>query len=106
MLTDNGTAFTRQHFQLFLQDWGVWLQFLCAYKPAGNGIVKRSHRSMKTIVALKPEVVYWYNVMPKDTVSTSMAPSNVIYIYNVYILAIDIVANREPQDAQGQRFHQ
>ena len=65
-----------------------------------------SLRSVKTIAARKlcsiPEVVYWYNAMPKSSILTSMAPSNVIYTYNIHIQGINTMANPELQDAQGE----
>ena len=69
-------------------------------------ILSRETTSVKTIATQKqssiPEAVYWYNVMPKDRISTSMSLSNIIYTYNVWIQGIDTVANPEPQDAQRQ----
>ena len=53
ILADNGTAFTSQHFPARLA--------CTAPSPAGNGIVERIHRSVKTIATRKqcsiPEVV-------------------------------------------------
>ena len=37
------------------------------------------------------EAVYWYNVTPKDDVSASTAPANVIYSYLARIKSIDVI---------------
>ena len=46
ILTDNDPAFTCKHFKEFASSW-------CAHSPAGNRIVERSYRSIKTIMARK-----------------------------------------------------
>ena len=80
LLKDNDTAFICKQFKKFLKDWGVHLWFWWAYASARNDLVERSHRSIKTIVARKqcfiPEVVYWYNITPKDSLSPATAPAN------------------------------
>ena len=82
------------------------LILMCLQTSGETGIVKRSHRSMKTIAVRKQcftlKVVYWFNATPKDSVSTYTPPSNIIYTYNVHIQGIDTVANPEPQDAHRQ----
>ena len=35
------------------------------------------------------EVLYWYNVMPKDDTMASIAPANTIYNYRVWVKGID-----------------
>ena len=62
ILTNNDIAFTSKDFGEFARNWDVHLRFRCAYSPSGNGIVERSHRTVKTIKARKNcsilEVVY------------------------------------------------
>ena len=94
ILTDNSTAFSSEQFSQFLRKWGVWLQFQCAYVPAGNSIVEGSHQSIKVIAARKqssvPEVVYWYNATLKDSVSPSTAPANVMHANHLGLRGINI----------------
>ena len=63
LLTDNATAFSGEAFSRFAERWGVRMRFRCAYVPAGNGIVERSHRTIKRIAARTRcsvmEAVYW-----------------------------------------------
>ena len=53
ILTVNDTAFTSKDFREFARNWDVHLWFRCAYSPSGNGIVERSHRTVKTITTRK-----------------------------------------------------
>ena len=101
LLTDNATTFSGEMFSKFIEHWGVWMRFRCAYVPAGNGIVERSHRTIKRIATrtqcLVMEAVYWYNVTPKDDALASTTPANVIYSYMARIKSIDIMS--PPEDA-------
>ena len=101
LLTDNAMTFSRETFSRFAEPWGVWMRFRCAYVPAGNGIVERSHRTIKHIAARTRcsvmEAVYWYNVTPKDDASASTAPANIIYSYTAHIRGVDVTL--PPEDA-------
>lgn len=48
---------------------------------SGNGTTEQCHQSK--------EVVYWHNITPKDNVSPSTAPANMIYRYKVRLRGID-----------------
>ena len=93
ILADNGTAFTSEQFRKFADSWGIHLWFRCAYMPSGNGIIGRNHRTVKTIAARKDctvsEAVYWYNVTPKDDVSSSTAPATALHRYHVRVKGIE-----------------
>ena len=103
ILTDNDTAFCSMEFRRFVDEWGIRLRHRCAYRPSGNGIAERCHRSVKRIAARKActiaEAVYRYNATPKDTVTAASAPANAIHRYRVRIKGIDA---RLP-DRQGTR---
>jgi len=66
LLSDNGTAFRSAEVREVLQRWSVGQRFSCAYRPQGNGIAERSHRTIKRITARAncgvEEAVFWYNV--------------------------------------------
>ena len=85
LLTDNATTFSGETFSKFAEHWDVQIRFQCAYVPAGNRIVERSHRTIKCIATRTQcsvmKAVYWYNVTPKDDALASTAPANVIYSY-------------------------
>lgn len=65
LLTDNGAVFRSGEFKRFMVEWGVHLQYSCAYRPQGNGISERNHRTVKTMRARSSnpveECVFWYN---------------------------------------------
>ena len=93
ILTDNDTAFQSSLFKTFLDEWRVRLRFHCAYIPSCNGIIEQCHRTVKRIATRKrctiPEAVYWYNVMPKDDVSSATAPTNMVYWYHLWLKGIN-----------------
>lgn len=94
ILTDNDSAFRSDLFRSFCELWGVALRFRCAYVPSGNGIVERSHRTIKRIASRKrcsiPEAVYWHNVTPKDVHSPYTAPANAIHKYQIRLKGLDV----------------
>ena len=65
LLTDNGPCFRSQVFAKLLQPWKVKHIFSCAYRPSGNGIIERHHRTIKRMLARSggnlQEMLYWYN---------------------------------------------
>ena len=93
ILTDNDIAFRSSLLKTFLDEWRVRLRFRCAYVPSGNGIIERCHRTVKRIAARKqctiPEAVYWYNVTPKDDVSSATAPANMVYRCRIRLKGIN-----------------
>ena len=93
ILTDNNTAFISKDFGEFVRNWDLHLRFRCAYSPSGNGIVERSHRTVKTIAARKNcsilEAVYWHNVTPKDDVSPCTAQADMLHRYHVRIKGVE-----------------
>ena len=106
LLTDNATTFSGETFSRFAERWGVRIRFRCAYVPAGNGIVERSHRTIERITARTRysvmEAVYWYNVTPKDDASASTAPANIIYSYTARIRGVDVTL--PPEDARPSSY--
>ena len=93
ILTDNDTAFRSSRLKTFLNEWRVRLRFRCTYVPSGNGIIERCPRTVKRIAARKqctiPEAVYWYNVTPKDDVSSATGPANMAYQYCIRLKGIN-----------------
>ena len=69
VLCDNGKSFTSKLMRDFCKLWGVKLIFRCAYKPSGNGIVERNHRTIKRMSARSSRsieyCVFWYNITPR-----------------------------------------
>ena len=50
-LSDNGTVFRSPVFNDVSKRWEVKQLLLCAYRPQGNGIIERSHQTVKQSVA-------------------------------------------------------
>ena len=105
ILTDD-TAFTSKDFGEFARNWDVHRRFRCAHSPSGNGIVKRSHRTVKTIAARKNcsilEAVYWHNITPKDDVSPCTAPADALHRYHVRIKGVEDNPFPEPEVTRGK----
>lgn len=84
LLSDNGPCFVSTKTRDFLARWKVEQLFSCAYRHAGNGIVERSHRTIKRIAARsgKPveEAVYWYNNSPR---TNGIVPAEAVYGYGL-----------------------
>ena len=77
LLLDNYSSFKSARFLDMCRKWSVSVVFRCAYKPSGNGIIERNHRTIKRLAARCDEdlldVVYMYNLTPrnKDGISPS-----------------------------------
>ena len=46
---DDGTVFCSEIFQALLKKWKIRSYYRAAYRPGGNGIVERHHRTVKAI---------------------------------------------------------
>ena len=93
LLTDSDTASQSSLFKTFLNECRAWLRFCCAYVPSGNGIIEWCHGTVKRIAARKQcfitQAVYWYNITPKDDVSSARAPANMVYRYRIRLKGIN-----------------
>ena len=69
VIMDNGTVFRSEIFQMMLKKWKIRSYYRAAYRPGGNGIVERHHRTVKAIAergGISPEeATFWYNMAPK-----------------------------------------
>ena len=87
LLADNDTAFRSRLFAVFASRWGIDLRFRAAYRPSGNSIVERNHRTVKVIAARKQcsvaEAVHLYNITPRDAGSERSAPASGVYRYPI-----------------------
>jgi transposase InsO family protein len=81
MLSDNGLNLTGQHMAVLLSDWQVVHDTSCAYRPQGNGICERNHRTIKRMATRSGryilEMLLWYNATTHDT--TGKAPYEVVF---------------------------
>lgn len=85
VLMDNGMAFRSELMMLFFRKWNVRPLYRAAYRPSGNGIVERHHRTVKAIAErgnISPqEAVYWYNSSPRSGLDAESVPHTAIYKY-------------------------
>ena len=82
LLMDNGTSFKSRQLEMLCLGWGVERMFRCAYRPSGNGIVERNHRTVKRMAARTGgdplDMVYWYNM---SCSTKEKAPSQELFTY-------------------------
>ena len=85
LLLDNSTAFRSQCLGDMLSRWNTSRVFRAAYRPEGNGIVERHHRTIKAVAergGISPiEAVYWYNSTPRSGQDKSSVPQHSVYKY-------------------------
>jgi hypothetical protein len=85
LLMDNGLAFRSKRVEDLCQKWNVKRTYRCAYRPEGNGLVERNHRSIKRLAARTgknpAEMVYWYNAVPRSEETSAATPASLIYTY-------------------------
>lgn len=85
ILTDNGTVFKSEKFKSLCEEWGVKIEYRAAYRPAGNGIAERMHRTIKRTIErsrISPiRAVYFYNITPKEGQKENTVPMRGIFAY-------------------------
>ncbi|MEL6804156.1 MAG: DDE-type integrase/transposase/recombinase, partial [Bacteroidota bacterium] len=86
LLMDNSTAFRSKQVGDLCREWNVSRQYRAAYRPSGNGIVERVHRTIKSLAARSKcdplKVVFWYNLSARDGLDASSAPCNGLHAYS------------------------
>ena len=85
VLMDNGTAFRSRVMKEMLDKWNVGRYFRAAYRPSGNGIVERHHRTIKALAErgqITPmEAVFWYNLAPRSGLDETTVPQRSVFRY-------------------------
>ena len=85
VLMDNGPAFRSEVFKEVCDKWGVRQFFRAAYRPSGNGIVERHHRTIKAAAergCIPPvEAVFWYNMSPRTGQNETTVPHRAVFTY-------------------------
>jgi len=105
LLMDNGTVFRSNLFQSTLHKWSIRAHYRNAYRPAGNGIVERIHRTVKRIAARTGcsilMATYWYNVSPKSKTDSESVPANQLFTYSWRCVNIDPNQGSRPESVNG-----
>ena len=85
VLTDNSTVFRSAALRETLDRWKVRRFFRAAYRPSGNGIVERHHRTVKAVAErgqISPlEAVFWYNMAPRSGQEEVSVPQRAVFRY-------------------------
>ena len=70
LFSDNGHCFRSTQVGEMLKKWNVLQVFSCAYRPSGNGIIERNHRTIKRMASRSgnsvQDMVFWYNNTPNS----------------------------------------
>ena len=87
-LIDNGVVFRSEDFRQMCEKWGNRRYFRSAYRPSGNGIIERHHRTIKAVAEKKKkkqispqEAVFWYNMAPKTGQDEASVPYRSVFTY-------------------------
>ncbi|XP_065650640.1 uncharacterized protein LOC136078767 [Hydra vulgaris] len=79
-VVNNVAVFKSSEFSNICEKWCVKNKYRCAYRPSGNGIVERNHRTVKRTAAraqICPLVaVFWYNATPTVGTNEESAPAS------------------------------
>ena len=85
ILMDNSASFRSEEMRTFLGRWGVSPCYRAAYRPSGNGIVERHHRTIKVSAErgdISPiEAVFWYNMSPRNGQNDNSVPQKALFTY-------------------------
>lgn len=88
LLVDNSKTFHSAELLSVCQYFGVKLMFRAAYRPSGNGIIERVHRTIKRTAArarISIEMaVFHYNALPRC--DNHIIPADSIYRYSWRLL--------------------
>ncbi|XP_076056355.1 uncharacterized protein LOC143034304 [Oratosquilla oratoria] len=86
VLMDNGTAFRSEALKGTLDKWKTRRFFRAAYRPSGNGIVERHHRTIKAIAErarIPPtEAIFWYHISPRSGQDDRSVPQKAVFKYD------------------------
>ncbi|GAB1602697.1 hypothetical protein Ahia01_000549600 [Argonauta hians] len=84
-LMDNSPSFRSEVLRQTLERWKVRPYYRAAYRPNGNGIVERNHRTIKAMAErsqISPqEAVFWYNMTPRVGQADETVPHRAVYGY-------------------------
>ena len=101
VLMDNSTVFRSAAVNEFLERWNVRPFFRAAYRPSGNGIVERNHRTIKSIAergCITPaEATFWYNMSPRSGQDVGSVPQCSVFRYDWRHPAADPSLGHEEQ---------
>ena len=85
LLMDNSAAFRSRCVESMCDAWRVQRRYRAAYRPSGNGIVERHHRTIKARAVRAGtdplQIVFWYNLAAKEGLKGESAPCSGVFCY-------------------------
>ena len=85
VVMDNARSFKAHELVQLFQHWNIGTFYRAAYRPSGNSIVERNHRTVKSLAersAIDPEeAVFWYNISPKKSQKEESVPQKRLHTY-------------------------
>ena len=85
IVMDNACSFKSAEIMQLFSSWNIHPYYRAAYRPSGNSIVERNHRTIKSWAekaGVEPEeAVFWYNVSPKVAQKESTIPQRAVNSY-------------------------
>ena len=82
---DNATVFRLELLKTALDNWSVRRFVRAAYRPSGNGIVEKHHRTIRAMAergSISPmEAVFWYNMSPRAGQAENSVPQRAVFRY-------------------------
>ena len=85
ILMDNSPAFRSVLIADICQEWNVHRRYRAAYRPSGNGIVERHHRTVKALAERNGKgplwTVFWYNLAAKKGTEGESSPCKMLHRY-------------------------
>ena len=85
LLLDNATVFKSRLFEEMCSEWRVQRYFRAAYRPQGNGIIERHHRTIKSIAEranITPgKAVFFFFCTPRRHLEEDSVPYRSVYSY-------------------------
>lgn len=108
ILMDNARSFRSAAMRSFLREWSVEPLYRCAHRPEGNAIIERLHRTIKSKAARSNadplQIVYWYNVTPRDGTNEETVPSVAVHKYRWRMPMLSDPTSTRPQKDELHGF--
>ena len=108
VLCDNSAAFRSHKLATLCRQWNVRQRFRAAYRPSGNGIVERNHRTIKRMAArggITPvKAVFWYNLAATDVQDPSSAQSAKVFAYRWRHPAVESEDPSPSEEKESQHY--
>ena len=103
VLMDNARAFRSQEIGALFEKWVVTAFYMAAHRSSGNGIVERSHRTIKAMAEQSGkspiDAAFWYNVAPRRGQHGDLIPQKSVNSYTWRLPCVKAVLPRERGDS-------